>query len=523
VSATSVELIRGMSDPDIYPDTPESVQVIQTHISVVFIVGDLVYKIKKPVNFGFLDFTTLEKRKFFCHQEVALNSRFSEGIYLGVVGIFKDVARLNLKGEGQEIDAAVVMRRIPDESLLLEILKQDKATPELLDTIADRLAYFHSKAVRGKDIDTFGSPQVIRHNLRENFEQTKPYVGRTIDEHTFEEIRRLSMKFLDRNQELIKKRVLEGHIRDCHGDLHLDHVVVLDEVMLLDCIEFNDRFRYGDTASDLAFLLMDLDYRGYPAFSKQVAERYSLISGDSDILDLLGYYKSYRAFVRGKVTGFKLDEPEVSDAEKRSATDTASDYFKLSLASLKGELSPALIITCGLMGSGKSFLAEKLGKRLGMEPLRSDWVRKQIHGLSPVEHQLDKYGKGFYTSGATERTYRSLLEQAEESLRRGMSVILDASFSRHQERADAQTIANRTGTRFRILCCSAPDEVIKQRLADRLSKPGEPSDGRLEIFPEHKARFEPIQNSEFKDCRTWDSTTDVNTFLTQFVRELMWD
>lgn len=521
MSDALAELIDAMSDPGFYPERHGSVQVVHTHISAVFIVGDLVYKIKKPVNFGFLDFTTPEKRKFFCNQEVQLNSRFSQGIYQGVVGIFKSGGRINLEGEGDEIESAVLMKRIPPERLLLEILRDDKATPELMDRIADRIAYFHSQAARGREIDTFGSPQVIRHNMRENFEQARSYIGRIIDKGTFDEIFELSVGFLDRHADLLNKRVAEGHIRDCHGDLHLDHVVVLDQVMLYDCIEFNDRFRYGDTASDLAFLLMDLEYRGYPAFSGQVARRYSQTSGDDDILRLLGYYKSYRAFVRGKVISFTLDEPEISEPEKQCAIETAGDYFKLSLASLKPMLPPVLIITCGIMGSGKSFLAEKVGRRLGIRTLRSDVVRKQIHGLSPVEHQLDKYGEGFYTSGATERTYRALMETAEDCLRRGESVIVDASFVRYSDRLSALEVAVRSGARFRILLCSAPDEVIKSRLAGRARRVNEPSDGRLEIFPQHKAEFEPLESNEIKDCRTWDSTTDADQFLTQFTRELM--
>lgn len=521
MSDTLVELIRAMSDPDIYPERPESVQVIQTHISAVFLAGDLVYKIKKPVNFGFLDFTSLEKRQFFCSQEVMLNSRFSEGIYLGVVGIYRGPTGINLVGEGEEIEYAVLMKRIPPDCLMLELLRQDKVTPELLDKLADRIAHFHSQAASGREINAYGSPQIIRHNLAENFEQTRPYISRTISEEVFDEASELSVRFLDENQDLIETRVREGHIRDCHGDLHLDHVVVLDGIMLYDCIEFNDRFRYSDTASDLAFLLMDLDYRGYPAFSERVARRYSAASGDADILRLLGFYKSYRAFVRGKVIGFTLDEPEISESERQSAMKKAGEYFKLSLASLKAAPSPVLIITCGLMGSGKSFLAERLGKRLGIEPLRSDVVRKEIYGLSPGEHQLDKYGEGFYTSGASEKTYKDLLTRAEGSLRRGESVIVDASFARHSDRSNALELAVKVGARFSVLCCSAPDQVIKRRLTERIRKSDEPSDGRWEIFPQQKADFEPIQTNELKHCRTWDSTTEADAFLTEFVRELM--
>ena len=323
------DLIPTLSDPSIYPHHPDSIQVVQTHISVVFIAGELVYKIKKPLDLGFLDFTTLEKRKYFCQQEVRLNSRFSEGIYLGVEAIHEGPSGINLKGEGAEIEAAVLMRRIPHERLLIGMLHNNQVTPELLDRLADRLAYFHSNAAGGPQITSFGSNHVIYQNLKENFEQTINFIGRTIDAQTHEAVSTLATEFLEKHQSLFRERMERGFIRDCHGDLHLEHVVILDEIMLYDCIEFNDRFRYGDTAADLAFLLMDLDFRGYPAFADRIAGRYAEWSGDREILRLLGFYKSYRAFVRGKVEGFILDEPEVSESERQSAREVAKKYFAL--------------------------------------------------------------------------------------------------------------------------------------------------------------------------------------------------
>jgi uncharacterized protein len=515
------DLIPALSDPSIYPHRPDSVQVVQTHISVVFIAGDLVYKIKKPLDLGFLDFTTLEKRRHFCEQEVRLNSRFSEGIYLGVVAIHQGPFGINLKGEGTEIEAAVLMRRIPDDRLLIGMLRHDRVTPELLDRLADRLAYFHSHAVRGPQITSFGSTHVILQNLKENFEQTIPYIGRTIDAQTHNQVSTLAMEFLEKHQDLFRARMESGFIRDCHGDLHLEHVIILDEIMLYDCIEFNDRFRYGDTAADLAFLLMDLDFRAYPAFANRIAHRYADSSGDSDVLRLLGFYKSYRAFVRGKVEGFILDEPEVSQLERESAQETAKKYFTLSLAYLKPPPPPLLVITTGLMGTGKSYLASKLGQRLGIKPLRSDVIRKEIQGLSPLERRFEPYGRGIYSAKATEQTYEAVFERAAGALQKGESVIMDASFSRFGYRERAGELARKAGARFAIVECTAPDAVIRRRMEERATKKDQPSDGRWEIFEEQRADFEPVRKDEGSLVRLWDSTANLHAFLESFVWELM--
>ena len=515
------DLIPALSDPSIYPHRPTSVEVVQTHISVVFIAGELVYKIKKPIDLGFLDFTTFEKRKHFCQQEVQLNSRFSQDIYLGVVAIYEGSGGINLIGEGAEIESAVLMRRIPHDCLLIYLLESDHVTPALLDRLADRLAYFHSLAARGPHISSFGSSHVIYQNLNENFEQTLPYVGRTIDDRAHEDISTLSIEFLDKHQSLFQQRITGGFIRDCHGDLHLEHVVVLDGIMLYDCIEFNDRFRYGDTAADLAFLLMDLDFRGYPAFADRIADRYAKTSGDAEILRLLGFYKSYRAFVRGKVEGFILDEPEVSAAERESALQVAKKYFDLSLAYLKPPPPPLLVVTTGLMGTGKSMLAANLGKRLGIEPLRADVLRKQIQGLSPLERRLVSYDTGIYSPLVTEQTYDALFERAAQALARGESAIIDASFSRLSHRKRARELAIQTEARFRLVECSAPQTVIRKRLEDRMTKQNDPSDGRWEIFQRQKADFEPIHRDERPLTLFWDSTTDLDQFLASFVQEMM--
>lgn len=513
-------LIRAMSNPHIYPHGPESVQVIHTHISVVFVAGDLVYKVKKPVDFGFLDFTTLEKRRLFCEQEVRLNSRFSEGIYLGVAGIFDGPSGINLTSEGKEIETAVLMRRIPETLTLIRMLEDDRVTLEIFDRIADRIAELHAESPSGPQIAVHGSFEVIRQNVKENFDQTEGFIDRTIDRATYDAIRTGSLEFMESNRSLFQRRVSDGFVRDCHGDLHLDHVIVMNGIFLVDCIEFNDRFRFSDTASDLGFLLMDLDFHGFPAYGARVARRYAQSAGDPHVLDLLGFYKSYRAFVRGKVFGFALDEPEVPVEKREAAAQTAGDYFKLSLACLKPAPPPVLVVMSGLTGTGKSYLAARLGKRLGAVTFRSDVIRKEIHGILATEHRLDKYGEGIYSTNATGRTYRVLLDRARTALERRESVVLDASFMNAKDRAEALGVAERARSRYFIVECTCSDEVAAARLTERRSERDEPSDGRLEIFAEQKMCFEPIRPNESPFLRRWDSSTDPNAFLKAFIREV---
>ena len=363
MTAELERLINGLSDPSRYPVPTDHVQVIHTHASVVFIAGDLVYKVKKPVNLGFLDFSTLEKRQFFCQREVILNSRFSHDIYLGVAPIFESSDGFNFDGTGTVVDAAVVMRRIPDNCFMISMLENDEVTPTTLDRLADRLAYFHSRADRGPDISPFGEIDVIHGNLKENFDQVARYVNRTLDRDTYEFISAAAIDFLFLRESLFRERVRGGFIRDCHGDLHVDHVLILDGIMFYDCIEFNDRFRYGDTASDLGFLLMDLEFLGFPAYAQRITERYATYSGDRAILELLNFYKSYRAVVRGKVRSMSLDEPEINPEEKSKLADRARDHFSLALACFKAPPPPSLIILSGTYGHREKYAGKESQKK----------------------------------------------------------------------------------------------------------------------------------------------------------------
>jgi len=514
-------IIQAMSLPDFYPHKPGSVEVIQTHISVVFIAGDLVYKIKKPVNFGFLNFSSLSKRRHYCHQEVVLNSRFSEGVYQGVVSIYRDEGRFNLEARGEEIEVAVLMRRIPEDRIMINMLEQDLVTLDMLDQLAQRLSELHRKARTSSTIASYGSIPVIYQNVRENFAQTERFIPETISKRRYEEIASLSYGFLADHADLFSKRVQQGFIRDCHGDLRLDHVVFGEKIMLIDCIEFNDRFRFGDIASDLSFLLMDLDDKAYPGFSRRIQEQYAAVSRDPDIVKLLPFYKSYRAFVRGKVHSFALEEPEISQEDRADHAERAKNYFRLSSTYLNPAPPPALIITFGFTGVGKSYIAAKAAQRLGTQVIRSDALRKRFLGLSETEQRLDKYGTGIYTATTTESIYQTMFQEAEQHLKRGDSIILDASFLKGSHRRQAADIARRCGAVFLIIHCVAATEVVRQRLEKRMREKTDLSDGRWEIYVRQQEGFDAIQESEMPHVRRWDSGRNPKNFLEALVKELM--
>ena len=301
-------------------------QIIQTHASWVLLLPEIVYKIKKPVNFGFLDYSTLEKRKEMCHKEVELNRRLCSWIYLGVVPISEINGEWEIENDTNVVEYAVKMRRIPDGALLSNRL--DKATPEDLRKVAKVVADFHQKAER---VDEFGKLEVMKFNTDENFEQTKKYVGITISPEDYEYIKQKTNRFYEERAELFEKRIKEGKIRDGHGDIRTEHVAFLPEgVCIFDCIEFNDRFRYGDVLNDMCFLSMELEYFGKGELARAYEEEYKNYTKDEDFEIMLPFFKCYRAYVRGKVNSFLLDDPHLPKQEKEKAKERAEKFFKLA-------------------------------------------------------------------------------------------------------------------------------------------------------------------------------------------------
>ncbi len=323
------QVVEALRKPEAYDEEPGQIEMKQTHISFIFLTRNFVYKVKKAVDFGFLDFSTLEKRRFFCEKELSLNRRLCGDMYLEVVPINQSDS-IKIKGEGVAIEYAVKMKRIPEDRIMTKLLEEDKVDRKLIDRMAKIIAEFHSKAKTNKRIGEFGSLPTIETNWKENFEQTREFIGETVSPESYRLIRDGIDGFMRRNASLFAKRVIDNRVRDCHGDIHSGNIFVADRIYIFDAIEFNERFRYSDVASDIAFLAMDLDFKGRSDLSGFFVERYVQYSGDQELRKLLHFYKCYRAYVRGKVISFKLNDPSVDSEEKSTAKKEAKAYFELA-------------------------------------------------------------------------------------------------------------------------------------------------------------------------------------------------
>jgi aminoglycoside phosphotransferase family enzyme len=328
--STLPHAVEALLKSQAYPHKPQKIELVQTQMSFIFLAGPYVYKIKKPVNLGYLDYTTLEKRHFFCRQELELNRRLCPDVYLAVVPIVEEKSGLRIEGQGKAIEYAVKMKQLPQDRMMDVLLARGQVTPEMVAKVAKKLADFHKKAGTDAQIAAFGGLDIIRHNCDENFAQTEKYIGLTIFRAKYERISGYVTIFMKSNASLFEKRVREGRIKDCHGDLHAAHVCFAGGICIYDCIEFNDRFRYCDVASELAFLGMDLDRHKQAGLSKHLVNTYVELSHDEGLLELLDFYKCYRAYVRGKVESFKLDDPVIPQSEKAKALESARSYFQLA-------------------------------------------------------------------------------------------------------------------------------------------------------------------------------------------------
>jgi aminoglycoside phosphotransferase family enzyme len=322
--------IEALLKPQAYPHKPQKIELVQTQMSFIFLTGEYAYKIKKPVNLGYLDYTTLEKRYFFCRQELELNRRLCANAYLAVVPIVEKKGEFHVEGHGKAVEYAVKMKQLPQDRMMDVLLFRGQVTREMVTKVAEKLVSFHQRAETNREIAAFGRLDVIRQNSDENFAQTKKYIGITISKVRYERIKGYNDNFMEINTRLFDKRVGEGRIRDCHGDLHAAHVCMTDDICIYDCIEFNDRFRYSDVVSEIAFLAMDIDHYEQPGLSRHLVNSYVRLSNDGELLKLLDFYKCYRAYVRGKVESFKLDAPYIPEEEKAKVSTAARSYFQLA-------------------------------------------------------------------------------------------------------------------------------------------------------------------------------------------------
>lgn len=512
--------IQSLLQPAAYPHPVADVRLIQTHVSWIFLAGEYAYKIKKPVNFGFLDFSTLDRRLFYCREELRLNRHLCPEIYLDVVKVREAPGGAAFHGEGPIIDYAVKMIRLPDERMADRLLADGELSGSDVKHIAATVAAFHQQAMTGGEIDRYGSLGTIRSNWEENFQQATEFTGITITKENLGTIREWAEQFMAAKAGLFSRRVAGGFIRECDGDLHLENICLTNRVCIFDCIEFNSRFRYSDTAADIAFLLMDLEFHGRRDLARIFLEEYIAASGDAGVSDLVDFYSVYRAFIRGKVESFRLKDPGIPLAEKEAAREKAMSYFRLARGYiLRQRLAPALVAVCGLSGSGKSTIAAALARELGLELLSSDRIRKELAGVPLRQHSHDQYGCGLYAPAASEATYRQLLDRADSSLTAGQSAIVDATCQKRETRENLHRLAARHGVPLYLFVAEAPEEVIRGRLAERARQGTDISDGSWEIYLRQREEFEPVLAGEGASVIV-DSSAPLNDTLNVILKAM---
>ena len=499
-----------MFRPEFYPHRPEHIELIQTHISYIFLAGDYVYKVKKAVDFDFLDFTTIERRRFYCNEELRLNRRLAPDVYLDVLEIGEDETGNIVLGKGERVvDYAVLMKKLPRARMLQALLQQGRIDRRAMDAVARKLSGFHAHAATGGNIDEIGGVETIHRNHDENFEETLNYIGTTIPEYQYRFIKYYAYDFMDRNHDLLVKRVEDHRIRDCHGDLHLEHICIMEpgprprtdglsgnyspeDIIIFDCIEFNERFRYEDVASEVAFLAMDLDCSGHTDCADTFVSAYIRHSGDREIERLLNFYKCYYAYVRGKVTSFRLKEDSIIQDKRETEISAALHFFDCAYTYAATLEKPTLILMAGLTGTGKTVRANSLAPRIGADIIRTDVLRKELLHIPPEERRPEEFGTGIYADGVTRNTYDRALELAAQKLTEGSSVIIDATYGNRGDREEALKLAERLETDFFVIECICPEDIVRERLDLRISDTKEASDGRWEIYRRQKETFDRI-------------------------------
>ncbi|MDG6229772.1 MAG: AAA family ATPase [Candidatus Thermoplasmatota archaeon] len=500
----NTEFLSRLKDPKTYGPKVTEVSLLQTHISIIALTDRYVYKIKKPVNFGFLDFSTLEKRKHFCYEEIRLNSRLCPEIYRDIVSITFDSSQgLRVNGKGDIIEYAVEMEKFSQDRIMTHLLKEKKVSKHHIESICKILVDFYHRVDPSNDIREYGTLESVKKNIDENFFQTKDVVDVTISKYDYHFIKDACDLFFKKQKDVFLKRIDQDMIKECHGDLHSGNIVIgdTDDICIFDCIEFNKRFRYIDVASDIGFLAMDLDFNNNFYLSSYLIQTYIEQSKDLDILDVLQFYKSYRAYVRGKVLGFQLNDVHITDETRNDIIRTARSYYDLSLyyASLFqlqcSRKHPYIFLVSGLTGTGKSTLALKLSIDYHAQIINTDIVRKQVAGIDTFERHHDEPNTGLYDPRNVENTYEQVLALARSFLSEHKSIVLDATFQKKIHRDMVRELAREHNATLIPILCICPDEVARSWLMQRLHEKTA-SDGRWEIYQTMKKTFEPYDASE---------------------------
>ena len=484
-------LRRALEQPATYPYTPDAITVVQTHISYVALAPPYVYKIKKPVDLGFLDFTTLERRRHYCEEEIRLNRRLCARIYEGVVPLSMTDDGLRLDDASNVVDVAVKMRMLPHEDFFDARLERGALTEDDLQAVVDTLATFYRERTATPPVAANGRVARIWANIHENFTQATAHRDALITHPAYRALQYAAERFMDQHAALFHQRRANGHVVDGHGDLRLEHVHRSAEgLCIYDCIEFTERFRHIDIANDVAFLAMELDVFGRPDLSRFFIDQMADALDDADLHTLVPFYKSYRAFVRGKVNGMKRDDPDITGEALDACERDSRRFYQWALRYFVGAGRPRVVVVMGRPGTGKSTQAQALHDALGWEVASSDRVRKTLAGV-PLHERPDAATRSqLYSTNMTARTYDALANRAANRAKTGQSTILDATYSRISTRDALRKCLHDAGTRPIFAELTAPDEALKSRLAARATQSDVVSDARASDFEMLTARYE---------------------------------
>ena len=504
-------IVRAMCEPGFYDHPVAEVVLIETHISWVFLAGDFAYKVKKPLDFGFLDFSTLAKRHHYCQEELRLNRRFSTEIYLGLTQIGGSPDAPVINGE-PALEYAVKMRRFPQGCQLDRMLATGQLHARHLVAFAEMIAAQHQRAAAAEAGAPYGRSAAVIDPALENFSQLGVLVKGTDREQQLAKLEQWTREASEALQPVFRQRKEAGLIRECHGDVHLANMAWVDgQPLLFDCIEFNENFRWIDVINEIAFLAMDLDDREQTALAWTFVNRYLQETGDYQGVGLLNFYKTYRAMVRAKVTGLRLAQDDLDATQRLQAEHLFQSYLDLA-ENYTLSNAATLIITHGLSGSGKSTFSSQLASLSGCIRLRSDLERKRLHGLAATADSESPVAGGIYSASAFAETYSRLRDLADVVLRSGQRVIVDATFIRRHQRHMFSRLAEELSVPLVILDFPLAAEELRRRIELRAaSTNGDASEAGLEVLEYQLEQQEPLTAAERQHVITIhpDSTAEV--------------
>lgn len=516
------QLIKNLQHKNLFDHPVKDIKLIETHISWVILTGHFAYKIKKPLNMGFLDYTDLAQRRRYCDEEVRLNQLLAPDIYLDVVAITGSEDHPQLNGKGEPIEYAVKMREFAQENLLTELAANHQITPTMARQIADDLASFHQKTKPAPADSRFGSSEEVAKPVFQNFEQIRELLP--ADQQrlpTLEKIETWSLTKLKQLAPVFDQRKAQGFVRECHGDVHLGNIVLLNNrPAIFDCIEFNDDFRTTDTMADLGFLTMDLHDKGLPELANIILNRYLHRTGDYEGLQVLRFYEVYRAVVRAKINLFQLQQVEANSALATQLRQNYDRCIKLAIQ-LSQPKQTWLMLTYGVTCSGKSSISKKIAKHFGAIRVRSDIERKRLFGYHMEAKTAAEQIQTLYNPEATQRVYQRLLQLCQISLAAGYAVIADATFLKQSFRQPFITLANQLHTPSIILHTYASSDILKEWIVKRLAAhPNEPSEATVAVLEQQLAQIEKLDESEAKRTLRINTETisanNVNRIFSDF-------